>query len=431
MSKQPKPTLEDHKKYMDDEVQPYLKPLLVDILRKRPANVPEYIVEWCQTKAQQIQKTLPAKSGAAASHIAAQTPAQPASQGAPKTDDAVAEHKLGESMHEIAQEQHDLPTSEDENEHDFLPEQTPEQEAAEQMKRQSNIKKKKAISAETDNQGDDFQPPVIEKTDEQAQQIRQTLAMNFMFNNLEPNEQETVVQAMSIRTFNEGDVVITQGEDGAELFIVGDGALKCTQVQTEEEGAQPVLLREYQPGDVFGELALMYNAPRAATITATAPSTCYVLDRGTFNKIVKNSAVKRREKFENFLEKIEILTDLNAAEKAKIVDCLKTERFKKGEKVITQGEEGNKFFLIQSGTAHATKRTEDGAEETVYEYKENDYFGELALMNSELRQATITVTSDEFVVATLDSRSFSRLLGRVENILKRNAERYKKFVVKA
>lgn len=424
MSKPAKPTLEDHKKFMDDEVQPYLKPLMVDILRKRPANVPGFIIEWCQTKAPQIQKALGQKAPSPA--VTQQLP-EPVQQ---KHEDDVATHKLGESIKEITQNHHDLPTSDDENEADFLPD-NPNQEEIEE-ERKSNMKKKKAISAEADHQGEDFQTPVIEKTEAQAEQIRKTLEMNFMFNSLEPNEQETVVKAMAVRTFAAGDVVIQQGEDGSELFIVGSGSLVCTQKPAgAEEGAEPVTLREYQPGEVFGELALMYNAPRAATITATAESECYVLDRGTFNKIVKNSVIRRREKYEHFLEKVELLADLQSAEKAKIVDCLKTERFKKGDKVINQGEEGNKFYLIQEGTACATKKTPEGNEETVWDYKANEYFGELALINSEKRQATITVTSDEFVVATLDSRSFSRLLGPVESILKRNAERYKKYVVKS
>lgn len=422
MSKTPKPTLDDHKKYMDEEVQPYLKPLMVDLLRKRPANVPQFIVEWCQTKAPQVQKMAVPKP-------AVQPLATPTHQTAttPEKIEDVAQQKLGQSIQEITEEQAQLPTSEDENEHDFLPEQTAEEEAAD-VKRKSNMRKKKAISAEADAATDDFAPPVYEKTPEQAEHIRKTLGMNFMFGNLEPNEQETVVKAMTIRSFEAGDVVIKQGDDGAELFVVGTGALRCTQAREGE--AEEVFLRDYNPGDVFGELALMYNAPRAATITATASSECYVLDRGTFNKIVKAGVIKKREKLEAFLDKIEILADLKQAEKAKIVDCLKTQRFKAGDRVIVEGEEGDNFYLVQSGTANATRRLADGTDETVYEFKENDYFGELALINAEKRQATITVTSDELVVATLDSRSFSRLLGPMESILKRNAQRYQKFVKK-
>jgi cAMP-dependent protein kinase regulator len=49
-------------------------------------------------------------------------------------------------------------------------------------------------------------------------------------------------------------------------------------------------LKTYEPGDAFGELALLYNAPRAATIKAKVASQLWVLDRNTFNHIVKDAA---------------------------------------------------------------------------------------------------------------------------------------------
>lgn len=50
-------------------------------------------------------------------------------------------------------------------------------------------------------------------------------------------------------------------------------------------------MRTYESGEAFGELALLYNAPRAATITANEDCTLWCLDRGTFSNIVKEAAV--------------------------------------------------------------------------------------------------------------------------------------------
>jgi cAMP-dependent protein kinase regulator len=125
---------------------------------------------------------------------------------------------------------------------------------------------------------------------------------------------------MEIKNYKEGQQVITQGEDGGELFIVGSGKLSCSKKFPGNE--EDTFLLEYSKGDVFGELALMYNAPRAASIKAKEESTLYGLDRDTFNAIVKRNAIVNREKYNNFLNKVEILTTLNQYEKDKVADCL-------------------------------------------------------------------------------------------------------------
>ena len=402
-----KVNIEEHRRFMDNEVQPFLKPLMIDILRKRPTNVLDYIVEWCQSKGQEIQK------GRGASRAA--------SEPVPEGCDEVAQQKIRQSIQELEKEEKG-PISSDE-EDDYLPEET-EEERAKMNQRLSMVKKKKAISAETDGCDDsEFVPPVIEKTAEQIEQIKKILRINFMFANLEAKDQEGVVGAMEIRTHQENDTIIKEGDDGNELFVVGSGSSRCTKVINGEEK----FLKDYKTGDVFGELALLYNAPRAATITAIEETICYVLDRNTFNKIVKTASIKRREKFEAFLNKIEIFTDLKPDEKSKVCDCLQTAHYPKGTAVINQGDDGNAFFLVQSGTAEAVCNN-DGTENKVYDYQENDYFGELALLNSEKRKATVRATSDDLQVAFLDADSFTRLLGPMKDILKRNASRYQKFV---
>lgn len=105
-----------------------------------------------------------------------------------------------------------------------------------------------------------------------------------------------------------------------------------------------------------------------------------------------------------------------------MADCLSTATYNEGDFVITEGETGSKFYLIEQGTAKALK-----GEELVFEYKENDYFGELALLKDEVRAASIVATSS-LKVAWIERMAFKRLLGPIEEVLKRNAEKYDKFV---
>ena len=103
--------------------------------------------------------------------------------------------------------------------------------------------------------------------------------------------------------------------------------------------------------------------------------------------------MQNRTKFEEFLNQVEVLQGLDNYERNKLCDCLQIQNFGVDEYVITQGERGDTFYMIIHGTGQATKKNEgSGLEEIVYEYKENMYFGELALLKDEPRAASIRTT---------------------------------------
>jgi cAMP-dependent protein kinase regulator len=179
-------------------------------------------------------------------------------------------------------------------------------------------------------------------------------------------------------------------------------------------------LTKYEQGAAFGELALLYNAPRAATITCIDEGTLYSLDRNTFNHIVKDAAVKRREKYENFLSQVKILESLEPYEKTKLADAFKEINYKPNEYVIKEDETGDTFYFISEGEAYASKTLEAGKPPVeVMKYQKGDYFGERALIKNEPRAANV-IAKTEITVLCLDRHMFKRLLGPIEEILKRN-----------
>ena len=101
--------------------------------------------------------------------------------------------------------------------------------------------------------------------------------------------------------------------------MVSSGTLYCTKVF--KGNTEPTFLKRYEAGEAFGELALLYNAPRAASITSDAESVLYVLDRGTFNHIVKDAAIRKREKYENFLKKIPLLETMDDYERTSLSEA--------------------------------------------------------------------------------------------------------------
>lgn len=169
------------------------------------------------------------------------------------------------------------------------------------------------------------------------------------------------------------------------------------------------------PGGSFGELALMYNAPRAATVVSTEPSTLWALDRVTFRRILMDSAFQRRRMYEAFLEEVPLLSSLKPYERAKIADALDTIKHPPGETIIKEGDPGESFYLLESGEAEAYKQ---GVDHPVKKYKRGDYFGELALLDDKPRAATV-VSKTAVKVAQLGRDGFKRLLGPVQDIMRR------------
>lgn len=117
---------------------------------------------------------------------------------------------------------------------------------------------------------------------------------------------------------------------------------------------------------------------------------------------------------------------MDAYERSKLGDAVQEERFKKGDFIIRQGATGDKFFMISEGTAIATKVQPDGSQKQVMEYGKGSYFGERALLNNDVRAANIIAQSDVSCLS-LERETFKRMLGPLDDILKRNMEAYKNY----
>ena len=168
--------------------------------------------------------------------------------------------------------------------------------------------------------------------------------MSFMFSALDENEKSIVVSAMEEKVVPAKFKVIVEGEEGDCLYVVGSGTLQCSKVF--KGNSEPTFLKTYQPGEAFGELSLLYNAPRAATIIANEECLLWRLDRETFNHIVKDAANKKRAKYEEFLSQVALFSTMEPYERSKLSDAFKEITVKEGEYIIREGEAGNDLFLL-------------------------------------------------------------------------------------
>ena len=221
--------------------------------------------------------------------------------------------------------------------------------------------------------------------------------------------------------------MITQGDAGDYFYIVERGVFDVYVSPTHKVEPGPngmgKKVNSIGPGGSFGELALMYNAPRAATVVSTEPnSTLWALDRVTFRRILMDNAFQRRRMYESFLEEVPLLSTLTLYERSKIADALDTQKFAPGATIISEGDPGEAFYILEDGEAEVFKSDVGGGKEAVKQYAKGDYFGELALLDDKPRAASVVAAAKggEVKVAYLGKQGFQRLLGPVEGIMRRN-----------
>lgn len=261
---------------------------------------------------------------------------------------------------------------------------------------------------------------IIPKTQEQRKRIQVSISNNFLFKNLDEEQYTDVVNAMSEKRAVNGDIVIKQGGVGDFFYVVETGTL---DIFISKNGNPPIKVGDYGPGASFGELALMYNAPRAATIVATSDCILWALDRITFRKILMENTSRKRKMYEIFLEEVPLLQSLEPYERHKIADALESVTYNDGEIVIKQGDVGENFYLMESGEATVLQEDDQGVVREISTLHKGEYFGELALLTDKPRAATIKAKG-KIKCATLGKKAFTRLLGPVVDIIKRNTANY-------
>ena len=209
--------------------------------------------------------------------------------------------------------------------------------------------------------------------------------------------------------------IVRQGESGDKFYILLEGE---ADVLVEAAGGGQVPVNRLGPGNYFGEMALLGNGIRAATVRAAEGEVkVAALDNAAFNDLIKASP-GLREELNGIVEKrrqanqVQALASIQGGDLTVVATGQKRRTFPAGHEIIRQGQLGESFFMLEDGIVDVFVRIGDGREARVAQLKRGQHFGQTVVIGDRRRSASFRVRPDGPAhCIEFDAQEFERLVG--------------------
>ena len=246
------------------------------------------------------------------------------------------------------------------------------------------------------------------KTSEDIANIMKTLRSHFIFKNLDQDSQISILDSVKHYAVGAREIIFEQGQPGMCFFCVSKGRLEvlCNNERTTIIG----------PGTGFGELALLDDSPRTATIRTIEPCSLWGVDRKTFDTAIKKLNQINHEENKKFFNSVHFFDNLNSSQKEDLLSVCVTQKWTCGQAIIKEGEDGDLFYFIKEGFVNCIENKVDKRQ-----MGKGDYFGEQALLYNRPRTATVVALTDVKVVSIGRGDLLQVLGAPLEHILYRNS----------
>lgn len=249
------------------------------------------------------------------------------------------------------------------------------------------------------------------KTSSDTTFIVNCLKSHFVFHSLSETETESIVNKMFYCTTSAGENIFKQNDAASTFFVMEKGLIEVVI-----NGQQK---KTINPGDSFGELALLYNAPRSATLHCLENCSFWAIDRTTFRKAIEEMMTREYEENRQFIENVKFFGTMTGDQKDRLASVLFTQKFSNGQNIVSEGDPASSFYIIKDGTCQVLK----GATEVRKLFK-GDSFGEQALYFNTARQMTVRAQGEVKILA-LGRDTAQKVLGnQVRAIVFRNIEKW-------
>lgn len=222
-----------------------------------------------------------------------------------------------------------------------------------------------------------------------------------LFGALAPPVLAKLLGALSLRELPGGQTVVRQGEEGREAFLLVRGVLNVVR---EEPGKQTVIA-VLGPGALFGEMALVSQAPRAASVVSVEPAQLFAMGRAPLAQLAQKDPTIGRElgrfcnrrMLSNLVRHSRILSAVAPDKRQELMARFVAHTFLPGDVLVRQGEEGGSLFLIASGLVEVRSTDADGDRVVLAQSGPGDVVGEISLVLR--RPATADVVAVHSTVA--------------------------------
>jgi cGMP-dependent protein kinase len=241
------------------------------------------------------------------------------------------------------------------------------------------------------------------KTQDEIRFLERCCESQMLFSGFDDDQRTAVISQMYKVEVPQGTDIIEQGDKEAHLFyVIQEGSFDIY--------VNNIKVANFVKGKSFGELALMYDAPRAATVRAAEDSTLFAVHRQAFRTALRHVMKEQGSRNQRFLRSIKEFEHFSDEEIRLIDMALVRLTFQKGEVIIRQNEKrSDRFYMIISGACEWTKTSKSGELENG-DLTLGSCFGERALITNEKRAATV-IAKTSVTTLTLSREDFTDLLG--------------------
>uniref|UniRef100_UPI00358EC2A4 cGMP-dependent protein kinase 1-like isoform X2 n=1 Tax=Myxine glutinosa TaxID=7769 RepID=UPI00358EC2A4 len=258
------------------------------------------------------------------------------------------------------------------------------------------------ISGEPEGERGGERGEIYAKGESSRQLIKAAILDNDFLGHLEPEQVSDVVDFMKPALFPKESTIISEGSHGSCVYVLEDGKVEVTK-----EGEKLCTLDK---GKVFGELAVLYNCTRTATVTALTSVSLWAIERPCFQAVVMKASQQRQALYLQLLQGVPAFRKLPEDALGKLAGLAEEVHYQPWDYIVREGAMGGTCFVISNGKARETKRRKDEAEgESVVRCLERgDVFGEDALFGEAVRTANV-VAMEMVTCLVVDREAYRQL----------------------